>query len=62
MIKLVTKSHPSTGGEMVEVWDDGVFLASIYPHLDGIRIVSKYLDGVRHEPVQPPAVVIAFTR
>jgi len=28
---------------MVEVWRDGTFVAGIYPHEDGIRIVSKYM-------------------
>ncbi|GAI95508.1 unnamed protein product [marine sediment metagenome] len=34
------------GNQMVEFWRDGVFVAGIYPHEDGIRIVSKYIDGV----------------
>jgi len=47
---------------MVEVWQDGVFIASIYPHEDGLRIVSKYLDGVEHDAAFPPSVVIRFSR
>jgi len=31
------------GNQMVEFWRDGVFVAGIYPHEDGIRIVSKYI-------------------
>ena len=38
-------TNPLTGKPMVEVWLEGEFIASIYVHEDGIRIVSKYLDG-----------------
>lgn len=38
------------GKIMVEYWRDGVFVAAIYPHQDGIRIASKYMtDVVREE-------------
>ena len=46
------------GKTMVEYWRDGRFVASIYPHQDGIQIVSKYMDGVKHEPGYPPTVVV----
>lgn len=36
--------------QVVECWRDGVFVAAIYPHEDGIRIVSKYMTDVRKEP------------
>lgn len=49
------------GNQMAEVWRDGVFVAGVYPHEDGIRIVSKYLVGVEQEPVYPPAVVIRLS-
>lgn len=41
------------GQPMIEVWRDGVFVAGIYPHQDGIRIVSKYMTDVfkEEEPV-----------
>jgi len=35
--------------QMVECWRDGVFVAGIYPHQDGIRIVSKYMTDVEKE-------------
>lgn len=54
-------THMETGKPMVEAWKDGKFVAGIYVHEDGLRIVSKYLDGVEHEPVFPPAVVIKFS-
>ena len=54
-------THTETGKPMIEAWKDGVFIAGIYGHDGGIRIVSKYLDGVEHEPVYPPAVVIKFS-
>ena len=28
---------------------------------DGLRIVSKYLDGVEHEATTPPSIVIKFS-
>ncbi|MBA7680485.1 hypothetical protein ES703_88802 [subsurface metagenome] len=37
------------GKTMVEYWRDGKFVAAIYPHQDGIRIVSKYMTGVIEE-------------
>lgn len=53
-IELKVASHGILPGkQMVECWRDGVFVASIYPHQDGIRIVSKYMTGVikEEEPV-----------
>jgi len=47
---------------MVEVWQGGEFIASIYAHEDGLRIVSKYLDGVQHEIAMPPSIVIRFSK
>ena len=47
---------------MVEAWKDGEFIASIYGHDDGLRVISKYLDGVEHEAVIPPSVVIRFSK
>ncbi|MBA7538226.1 hypothetical protein ES705_30500 [subsurface metagenome] len=57
-----TKTDTTTGKPMVEVWLEGEFIASIYVHEDGIRIVSKYLDGVEHEAGMPPSVVIKFSK
>ena len=65
MIKLVTKPRDRFGsvvsGDMVEVWATSSSPAS-NPHQGGVRVASKYLGDVRHEPAPPPAVVIAFTR
>jgi len=55
-------THNVTGKPMVEVWQDGESIASIYAHEDGLRIVSKHLDGVEHEAVIPPSVVIRFSK
>ena len=55
-------THSQTGKHMVKVWKDGLFIASIYGHDDGLRVVSKYLDGVEHEAGNPPAMVIRFTK
>lgn len=44
------KGHDFLPGKMmVEVWRDGVFVAGIYPHEDGIRIVSKYMSEVKKD-------------
>jgi len=45
---------------MVEYWRDNEFIAGIYPHDDGVRIVSKYMTGVQEELVFPPSVVIVL--
>jgi len=47
---------------MVEVWRDDKFIAGIYGHKEGVRLVNKYLDGVEHEASMPPSVVIKFTK
>jgi len=46
------------GKTMIEYWRDGKFVAGIYPHQDGIRVVSKYLVGVDEDASFPPAAVI----
>ncbi len=48
--------------QMVEFWRDGVFVAGVYPHEDGIRVVSKYMDRVEHEPGYPPAAVVHLSK
>jgi len=54
-------THIETGKPMVEVRRDGKFIAGIYQHADGIRIVSKYLDGVQHQVGTPLSIVIKFS-
>lgn len=44
--------------QMIEYWKDGEFIAGIYPHQDGIRIVSEHMTGVEGELGFPHAVVI----
>ena len=55
-------THTVTGKPMVEVWREKEFIAGIYAHEDGIRIVSKYLDGVEGEAGMPSSVVIKFAK
>ena len=55
-------THTITGKPMVEVWREEEFIAGIYVHEDGIRIVSKYFDGVEGEAGMPPSVVIKFSK
>lgn len=46
------------GSQMVEVWRNGVFVAGVFPHEDGIRVLSKYMTRTVTEDGLPPAVVI----
>lgn len=44
--------HPHSilpGNEVIECWRDEEFVATIYPHEDGLRVVSKYLTDVYKE-------------
>ncbi len=52
-IELKVVDHKAIPGrKAVECWRDGVFVAAIYPHTDGLRIVSKYMtDLVKTEPI-----------
>jgi hypothetical protein len=43
---------------MVEYWRRGQFVAGIYPHQDGIRVVSKFITGVSEDPGHPRSVII----
>lgn len=62
-IEFRVKPHGKLpGNQMIEFWREGVFVAGIYPHKDGIRIVSKYLDGVKHDPIYPPTVVVHLSK
>lgn len=57
----IEKAIDEAGEEMIEVSQDGRAIGRIYPHPEGVRIVSEYLDGVHHEAVMPPAVVVRFS-
>jgi hypothetical protein len=41
--------HGVTGEEVVEVWVDGLFRAVIYPHSNGIQVLSRYVESVVKE-------------
>jgi len=57
------KTDTTTGKHMVKVWREEEFIAGIYyVHEDGLRIVSKYLDGVEHETDMPPSIVIKLAK
>ena len=62
MIEFKLSTHSITGKPMVEVWRDDTFVASIYEHEEGIQLVSKYFDGVEHNPDYPPSVVIKLEK
>lgn len=46
------------GQQVVECWRDGLFVVGVYPHEDGLRIVSKYMQDVTKETDWPPSVII----
>lgn len=57
------------GQQMIECWRDGVFVAGIYPHQDGIRVASRYMTDVvkEEEPVMmsggwAPSVIIKLSK
>ncbi len=58
MISFKVKPHSLLLETIVEVWRDGEFVAAIYGHEDGVRLVSKYLDSVHEETGKPPSVVV----
>ena len=45
---------------VVEVWRNGLFVASIYPHEGKITVVSKYLGNVKRHGGFPPVAEITF--
>jgi len=61
MIWFRLSTHGTTNEPMVEVWRDDTFVASIYGHEEGVRLVSKYFDGVEYDTDSPPAVVIKLS-
>jgi len=54
-------THTETGKPVVEAWKNGEFVAAIYGHGDGIRVVSKYLDGLEHDLGYPPGVTLKLS-
>lgn len=62
MIELKVKPHGEVAGkEMIEVWNDGVFIAGVYPHVDGIVVASKYLvDSLLMGKTLPPSVLVVL--
>lgn len=42
MITFKLAPHTVLDVTVVEVWDDGKFLATIYPAVRGLQIISKY--------------------
>lgn len=45
------------GALVVECWRDGQFVAAVYEHEGGLRIVSKYMGLVVKEDGLPSAIV-----
>jgi len=63
MHEFKVKRHTEREGDMVEVWIDGRFMAGIYPHERGIRVISRYLkEVVKEENVPVPAALITLAK
>lgn len=60
-IEFRVSTNTITEKPVVEALKNGEVIAYIYGHDDGLRVVSKYLDGVDHEPGFPPALVIKLS-
>ena len=63
MVTFKLGSHIIRGQavQMVEVWRDGTFVATIYPHEAGLHVVSKYIQWpITHIEMKalPPSVII----
>lgn len=58
MINFRVAENSLGSAPMVEVWRDGEFVAAIYGHDKGVRVVSKYFDGVCYEEAGTPISVI----
>ena len=57
------ETYAVTGLPVIEVWRDGIHIASIYTnnYSDELKIVSRYLDGVTHESGMPPSLTVNFS-
>jgi len=46
--------------QVVECWYDGQFVACIYPHHQGLRIISKHTKDVTIDTLPREATIITF--
>jgi len=57
-----------SGVQMIEVWNGGIFMGSIYPTERGIRVISKYLGedpktAIKVDNLPPvPAILVNLVR
>lgn len=61
MIRLRIQDHTvMPGKQFVEIFDDERCVGAIYPHPQGIRIVSKYMSGgqIEFTPGAPSELLI----
>ena len=63
-VSFVMREHHILGrGHMVcEVWDGLRLMGVVYPHQDGIHIVSKYLNGAEPTVDFPPGILVKLNR
>lgn len=63
-VRFNLTAHSAVQGQMIEVFDDDVFIAGIYPAEHGVRIVSKYLvnfgDRLSIDAKEPPALNVVL--
>jgi len=46
--------------QVIEVWQDDLFVASIYTHEKSINIISKYIKNATRSKRFPDSVIIEF--
>lgn len=61
MINFRVAEHSQMNAPMVEVWRDGEFIAAIYGHDKGVRVMSKYFDGVCYEEAETISVIVRLS-
>ena len=44
--------------KVCEVWDGSRLVGVVYPHQDGIHIVSKYLNGTEPTGLPAPGILV----
>jgi hypothetical protein len=61
MTELRIAPHTVRRCEVIEIWEEGLFIGAIYPANRGVRIVSKYLQDQSYPVEQPFPGSLAIT-
>ena len=60
-MKFILSTETATRKHMVGVWQKDIQIANIYEEGSGLKLVSKYLDGVEHGIGEPLSITIRFS-